>query len=146
MVFGKIVTMEVMDTDRYGRSVANILVDGKSLNEELVKAGYAWVYPQYCKTSVCKKWYQYEAEARAQKIGLWSHPNPMPPWDFRRGKTSIQRDSKTISSGVYHGNTSSKVFHQESYEHFNCKNCTDVFQRREDAFAAGYRPCGGCRP
>jgi endonuclease YncB( thermonuclease family) len=35
--------MEVHDTYKYGRSVANILVDGKSLNEELVKAGYAWV-------------------------------------------------------------------------------------------------------
>jgi micrococcal nuclease len=61
-----------MDTDRYGRSVANVLIDGKGLNEKVVKAGYAWVYTQYCKTAVCQKWYQYEAEARAQKIGLWS--------------------------------------------------------------------------
>jgi micrococcal nuclease len=146
IVFGKIVNMEVHDTDRYGRSVANILVDGKSLNEELVKAGYAWVYPQYCKTSVCNKWYQYEAEARTQKIGLWSHTKPVPPWAFRRGKTSIQKDSKTISSGVYRGNTRSMVFHQESCEHFNCKNCNEVFQRREDAVKAGYRACGGCGP
>ncbi len=139
MVFGKIVTMEVMDIDRYGMTVANILVDGKSLNEELVKAGYAWVYPQYCKIPVCKEWYQYEAEARVQKIGLWSHPNPIPPWDFRRGK-------HRVSTGIYHGNTRSMVFHQSTCEHFNCKNCTEVFQRREDALKAGYRPCGGCRP
>lgn len=57
--------MKVMDTDRYGRSVAVVLVDGKSLNEELVKASYAWVYPQYCKIPSCQKWYQYETEARA---------------------------------------------------------------------------------
>jgi endonuclease YncB( thermonuclease family) len=40
MVFGKTVTMKIMDTDRYGRTVANVLIDGKFLNEELVKAGY----------------------------------------------------------------------------------------------------------
>jgi micrococcal nuclease len=146
MVFGKFVTIEVIDIDRYGRSVANVLIDGKSLNEEVVKAVYAWVYPQYCKTSVCKIWYQHESETRSNKIGLWNHTNPMPPWEFRRGKTSIQRDSKTISSGIYRGNTRSFVFHQPSCEHFNCKNCTEVFQRREDAVAAGYRPCGGCNP
>ena len=38
MVFGKIVTIQVMDIDRYGRTVADILVEGKSLNKELVKA------------------------------------------------------------------------------------------------------------
>jgi micrococcal nuclease len=147
MVFGKIVTMEIHDTDRYGRSVANVLIDGKSLNEELVKAGYAWVYMQYCKTPVCQEWYQYEADARAQKIGLWSHPKPIPPWEFRRSKSSTSaRDSKTISTGAYRGNTRSYVFHQASCEHFNCKNCTEVFQRREDAISAGYRPCGRCRP
>ena len=92
-----------MDIDRYGRTVADIMVNEKSLSEELVKAGYAWVYPQYCKTPVCKKWYQYEAEARAQKIGLWSHPNPIPPWDFRRG-------THRVSTGIYHGNTSQWYF------------------------------------
>jgi len=25
-----------------------------------------------------------EKEARAAKIGLWSQPHPVPPWDFRR--------------------------------------------------------------
>jgi micrococcal nuclease len=147
MVFGKTVTLEIHDTDRYGRSVANVLIDGKSLNEELVKAGYAWVYPQYCKTPVCQKWYKYESEARAQKIGLWSHPNPIPPWDYRRGKAStINRDSKVISAGVYRGNTRSMVFHQASCKDFSCKNCTEVFQRPEDAVKAGYRACGRCGP
>jgi len=106
--------------------VANVIIDGKSLNEELVKAGYAWVYPQYCKIPACQKWYQYEAEARAQKIGLWSHPNPIPPWDFRRGKFSTSKETKAISTGIYRGNTRSEVFHQASCKDFNCKNCTEV--------------------
>jgi len=146
MVFGKTVTMEVHDTDRYGRTVANILIGDKSLNEELIKAGFAWVYNQYCKIPICRKWYQYEAQAQKQRNGLWRHPNPIPPWEFRRGKTTINKDPGSISTGVYRGNTRSMVFHQSTCKHFKCKNCTDVFQDREKAIKAGYRPCGNCKP
>jgi endonuclease YncB( thermonuclease family) len=44
MVYGKVVEVKVMDTDRYGRTVAMIYADKTLLNEELVKAGLAWVY------------------------------------------------------------------------------------------------------
>ena len=42
-VFGKQVTLVVMDTDRYGRSVAIVRYDGLILQESLLKAGMAWV-------------------------------------------------------------------------------------------------------
>jgi len=41
MVFSKVVEVEAIDKDHYGRTVGLVRVDGKSLNEELVKAGYA---------------------------------------------------------------------------------------------------------
>jgi endonuclease YncB( thermonuclease family) len=41
MVYGKVVEVKVMATDRYGRTVAMIFVDKTLLNEELVKAGLA---------------------------------------------------------------------------------------------------------
>jgi len=43
MVFGKLVEIQRMDTDRCGRTVALVAVDKQLLNEELIKAGYAWV-------------------------------------------------------------------------------------------------------
>ena len=83
MVFGKIVTVKVATKDRYGRTVAWIDVGGKSLNEELLRAGFAWHYKQYDKSEKLAK---LEQEARAAKRGLWADANPTPPWEWRHGK------------------------------------------------------------
>jgi len=45
LVAGKVVKVEKVDTDRYGRMVANVyLPEGRMLNQELVRAGLAWWY------------------------------------------------------------------------------------------------------
>jgi micrococcal nuclease len=144
MVFGKQARVVQMDMDRYGRMVGMVYVGNTCVNEEIVRAGLAWVYNRYCKDPVCSQWRDLEKQAKAAKIGLWSHPDPIPPWDYRRGVRSTT--SMKAVSGVYHGNTRSMVFHQSSCKHFNCKNCTKVFNSREAAIKEGYRPCGGCRP
>ena len=84
MVYGKVVEVEVMDTDRYGRTVAMIYADKNLLNEELVKAGLAWVYYQYCHELICHAWADYQFAAKLDKRGLWRDPDPIPPWEFRR--------------------------------------------------------------
>jgi micrococcal nuclease len=86
MVFGKVVEVYRMDTDRQGRTVAFVSVDKSLLNEELVKAGLAWVYNRYCNEVICETWKQYQLRAKVGKRGLWSDPNPIPPWEFRRKK------------------------------------------------------------
>ncbi len=86
LVFGKIVQVEKMDTDRYGRTVGIVTVGKVCVNEELIKNGFAWVYPRYCNISICGDWYALEAHARASKKGLWAHADPLPPWEFRRNK------------------------------------------------------------
>ena len=50
------------------------------------------------------------------------------------------------AAAAYRGNVKSKVFHQSSCRHFNCKNCTVTFDTREAAIKAGYNPCKICRP
>jgi micrococcal nuclease len=82
MVYGKTVEVKTKDNDRNGRSVALIYVDGQSLNEALVKNGFAWVYRKYCKEKFCEDWLNLEIVARYDKIGIWSEPNPIPPWEF----------------------------------------------------------------
>lgn len=85
-VYGKFVEVKVMATDRYGRTVAMIYADKTLLNEELVKAGLAWVYWKYCHELICYAWADYQFAARMDKRGLWSDPNRIPPWEFRRKK------------------------------------------------------------
>ena len=86
MVYGKVVEVKVMDTDRYGRTVALVAVNKQILNEELLKAGYAWVYYQYCHEMICHAWADYQFAAKLDKRGLWADPDPIPPWEFRRKK------------------------------------------------------------
>lgn len=84
LVFGKIVKVVEMDTDRYGRTIGMVyLSDGRILNEELLKAGLAWHFLKYDKRAA---WTEMERQARAKKIGLWQTPNPIAPWEFRKMK------------------------------------------------------------
>ncbi len=86
MAFGRLVTVENMDRDRYGRTVGLVSLQGMSLNEELVSAGLAWVYPRYCKISLCRGWVKTERQARRLRRGLWSISTTIPPWEFRRSR------------------------------------------------------------
>ncbi len=81
-VFGKTVTVTVMDVDRYGRTVGEVILpDGKVLNHELVRAGLAWWYRKYAPDDGTLA--QLEADARAAKRGLWADAEPVPPWEWR---------------------------------------------------------------
>ncbi|RDV16008.1 SNase-like nuclease [Pontibacter diazotrophicus] len=86
LVFGKTVRLITHNKDRYGRTVGTIMLpDGRSLNEELIKNGYAWHYTAYSKDNSLAN---SEADARQFKRGLWQDPNPVAPWDFRKEKRS----------------------------------------------------------
>src|SRR5215475_413554 len=81
LVFQQTVTVAIQNTDRYGRLVGEVLLPGgRSLNQELVKAGMAWWYRPYAPKDTTLA--QLEAEARAAKRGLWVDAQPVPPWQW----------------------------------------------------------------
>ena len=81
--FGQVVKVKARNLDRYGRTVADVtLPDGRSLNHELVRQGLAWWYRKFAPHDATLS--RLEAEARAAKRGLWSQPNPVPPWEWRK--------------------------------------------------------------
>ena len=47
MIFDKDVTVDYDKTDRYGRLVGKIILDGTDIDLEQVKAGMAWHYKDY---------------------------------------------------------------------------------------------------
>lgn len=83
LVFGKTVTVNVQNTDRYGRHVGRVYVDTLDVNAEMVRQGAAWVYRQYARD---KQLYVLETQAKKAKQGLWglSETERMPPWEWRR--------------------------------------------------------------
>jgi micrococcal nuclease len=83
LVFGKTVTIETRTTDRYGRTVATVLLpDGSDLGGKLVQAGFAWWYRKYAPADMTLE--RLESEAREARKGLWGDANPVPPWEWRR--------------------------------------------------------------
>lgn len=79
--YHSIVAVREIGLDRYGRIVAEVtLPNGKSLNQEIVRAGYAWWFRRYSTDQVLRR---LEEEARAAKRGLWADKNPLPPWEYR---------------------------------------------------------------
>lgn len=100
LVFGRDVTVEWRKKDRYGRTVGKVLVAEPTCQEATcpkildachaqVVAGMAWWYRQYAKEQEpgdANRYEQSELEARSRRIGLWSDPQPTPPWDWRKEK------------------------------------------------------------
>jgi endonuclease YncB( thermonuclease family) len=82
VAFGKIVTVKPRDTDRYGRTVADVILpDGRNLSHEIVRAGFAWWFRRYAPDD--RALASLEAEARAARRGLWAEAGPIPPWEWR---------------------------------------------------------------
>jgi endonuclease YncB( thermonuclease family) len=51
--------------------------------EALLINGLAWHYRQYSKSN---RLAALGRQARDKKVNIWSMPNPVPPWDYRRNK------------------------------------------------------------
>ena len=153
LVFNKTVKADVINKDMYGRSVAEVfLPDGRSLNRELIKNGFAWHYKEYSKDESLT---QLENEAREQNKGLWTDKNAQAPWEFRKeqkngkmNKPSVNKPGLTLKSGSYVASKKSKKFHRSS-----CKWVKKIpkqnriyFNKNIDAKNEGYEPCADCKP
>lgn len=99
LAFGKDVTVDDRGRDRYGRTIAGVILpNGVSLNQELVKQGWCWWFRRYAPgDSVLEG---LEQEAREAKRGLWADANPVPPWDWRQHRAKVPPD---ISGGRLDG-------------------------------------------
>lgn len=82
LCFNKNVTFVQTALDAHSRTVAKTyLEDGRECGEELIKAGLAWHFKKY---STEKKLADLEIEARNKKLGIWSDPRPIAPWEIRK--------------------------------------------------------------
>ena len=92
---GSEVTLRVQTTDRYGRTVAELLNRRGNVNQLMVGAGQAFAYRRYLRQCDSERYLQLENKAQRQGIGVWSiGPSGITrPWDYRRGRRSSSSSS-----------------------------------------------------
>jgi micrococcal nuclease len=150
LVFGKVVEVRQKDIDKYGRTVARIIVDGKDVSLELVKAGLAWHYKQYSSDAELAG---AETVARSNEDGLWAMKNPVAPWDFRHG-TSTNSNTQTIQTNKSSDNSTTDdqknitVYVTRTGKKYHSAGCrylkSSIPMSLKDAIAAGYTACSVC--
>jgi endonuclease YncB( thermonuclease family) len=117
LVFGQWVTVDGDKTDRYGRTVAKLLVAaphagcrgsptcprGVDANLAQINLGMAWWYRHYAREQTPddrRRYAQAEEDAQAQRAGLWREPNPVPPWEWRKQRREAPPQSVIASPAM----------------------------------------------
>ena len=81
---GSPVHLDVKTTDRYGRTVAE-LISQININLALVEDGQAFAYRQYLDQCDAREYLEAEYRASRRRHGVWQVPGGITrPWDFRR--------------------------------------------------------------
>ena len=95
LAHGRAALAECPKTDRYGRLVCRVTVDGVDVGLEQVRRGLAWHYVRYAAEQSPQARAEYaraEQQARGERSGLWSYRDPTPPWDYRRAARTADRN------------------------------------------------------
>lgn len=138
---GKTVFAEIVSKDKYGRSIANVSVNGISLNQSLVAEGLAWHFVKYSSDATLA---QLELNARKKKINIWSLTNPMAPWIYRH-RGELQLIAPLAKGNVYICQSSgSKTYHNKMCS--GLSKCTKGIKQLSsyEAQKMGKRECGYC--
>jgi endonuclease YncB( thermonuclease family) len=88
-VLNQQVTVLTIKSDKYGRSVGKVLLEGEDVNLKQVSRGLAWVYTDYIKELAAEDRELYraaESAANDAHIGLWQDDQPVAPWTYRKTK------------------------------------------------------------
>lgn len=75
-IFRKMVRIDVVSRDRFGRTVGRVFFGDDDIGLGQVRGGFAWWYAHFAANDEALR--DAEAEARKSKSGLWSEPSPVP--------------------------------------------------------------------
>ena len=96
-------------TDRYGRTVAEVLRGNTNINQALVAAGAAFVYWQYIEGCDRETYARLENEAKLKTLGVWAVPGGIQrPWDYRRGRKAGSGSNDSSNSSTKQGYSGSR--------------------------------------
>jgi micrococcal nuclease len=93
LCFGQTVTVRATDTDRFGRTIGEVITaNGTNINVALVENGLGWWYEKYAPGDA--RFRDAQQRARAVNRGLWADPGAIPPWEYRsRNRDTVPGDN-----------------------------------------------------
>ena len=120
--------------DKYGRTLAVVIVDGKNLNEMLLKEGLAEI--MYMPPS---EFYPYNWAGDSTHI---------PTSQQASSNAHSDQSSSSSNSGSYIGNSNSGKFHESTckWGQKTAEHNRVYFDSRDAAISQGYQPCKVCNP
>jgi endonuclease YncB( thermonuclease family) len=80
------VTVYFQNRDRYGRIIGRVMLGETNVNLQQIANGAAWHFKRYQNEQTPadrEAFAAAESTAKADRRGLWTTPNPQPPWDWR---------------------------------------------------------------
>ena len=89
-------TLQPVDEDRYGRTVANVRCSGTDVATAQVRAGLAWVYVPYAGSHPHLA--PLQQQARNAGAGLWSQRRPLAPWNYRQQHQHRTDPARTLQN------------------------------------------------
>ena len=103
---GAEVTIRTKATDRYGRTVGEVLKENRNINQQQVASGHAFVYWQYISGCDRQTYSRLENDARLRRLGVWSVTGGIQrPWDYRHNRKAATSapspDGSSSSTGKY---------------------------------------------
>ena len=132
LCLGKTVGIDVDNSkksDKYSRTLGVVIIDGKNVNEMLLKEGLAEV--------------------------MYIPPSEFYPYNWADNSTHIPTSQNTYTntvskdiSGNYIGNTNTGKFHQSTCKWGQKISSANkiTFTSRNEAISQGYQPCKVCNP
>ncbi len=81
LLLGKKVSVHPV-AESYGRIVADLKQGDTDVATDLITNGMAMVYPQ-SRPRPTAKLVEAQSQAKESKVGLWSNPKAVPPWEWR---------------------------------------------------------------
>lgn len=89
LTFGQVVRIDWEARDRYGRVLGKVAVGETTpdVGLALIADGHCWWFSRYRADQAARDRREYseaQTQARREGRGLWSQPDPVPPWEWRR--------------------------------------------------------------
>ena len=150
LALGQELDLRLGAIDGYGRQVAVVFDEEGDLGLQQIRGGHAWHYARYAReqdATMRETYAAAEVAARRGRLGLWTDPAPVAPWDFKADQRAGVHEAAAVDrQGTIVANRRSRLYHLPG-----CPGHAAVapgnavtFDSEAAARAAGFRRASNC--